>query len=166
VKSLGIGKITRNWLIIGLIFFCVLCRYSREGFREAHAHTHAQNLANGSFAVSAGFTLANCPATVVSGLTATTFCPVASGQIYYCPSTVTTCATSTTGWILATAPPTNAGITGITKNGVSVPVTNGVAALTIGATSTSTATAPPATFASNGALTVSAPTVTTTTSIQ
>jgi hypothetical protein len=55
--------------------------------------------------------------------------------------------------------PVSAGITGITKNGVAVPVTNGVAALTIGATST--ATAPAATFATNGALTLSPPTVTT-----
>jgi hypothetical protein len=103
----------------------------------------------------------------VTGVCKGNFVASPTGSASYCFGSDVAEYSINGGAITQFVPPTAAAaLTGITKNGVAVPVTNGVAALTISATSSSTATAPAASFASNGALTLSAPGVTTTTTVQ
>jgi hypothetical protein len=87
----------------------------------------AQGMASGVFGVSPGFTLANCTSSYFTGLT--TWCPTGTGQLYYCLAT-SACGTPA-GWVLYGGTPTGAVLTGITYNGLAVPVSAaGIAAIT------------------------------------
>jgi hypothetical protein len=79
------GSTVKNRIWITIWLLTVLCIV---GLGKVRAQS-----ASGEFAVSPGFTLANCEAGAITSFTM--YCPTGTGQLYYCLSSCTTAA----GWV-------------------------------------------------------------------